>query len=379
LYLAAASAAIVALNLSSIYYMAYCAPFVVLFALVEGFRWERLGRGRVWLELWAAAAFVLVVTAPFLLPYVDVQRRLGVARGLEEVIRFSATLDHYRVALPSLTAALSLAAVAVVAGPINRRTRTLVMATAAFMLLAVWLSLGPVPHAAGQPMGWPGAYAWLHEHVPGYSGLRVPARFASIFFLYLAVLAGIGVSLLERLQPIVGRTIGAVAVSIFLIQAQPGAFPLNQPLLSPELVSPPPAYLTPSAALPPIYRAVDSLREGAILAEFPFGDPWYDLRYMFFSSLHRRRLLNGYSGIFPPSFLARQRVLARPLLDPEASAQALGGATHILVHRRAWSDDTGMKIGTWLEARGAAVIADADDAVLYALPMAERLVRRAKD
>ena len=95
--------------------------------------------------------------------------------------------------------------------------------------------------------------------------------------------------------------------------------------------------------LPAIYRAVDALRPGAILVELPFGDPWYDVRYMFFSTTHRRRLLNGYSGIFPPSFRARQRVLSRPLLDPGASAQAIGGATHVVVHRPAWKDDTGAR------------------------------------
>ena len=52
---------------------------------------------------------------------------------------------------------------------------------------------------------------------------------------------------------------------------------------------PAPAYLTPRNALPAIYQAVDSLRPAAILAELPFGDPWYDLRYMYFSALHRRR------------------------------------------------------------------------------------------
>jgi hypothetical protein len=121
---------------------------------------------------------------------------------------------------------------------------------------------------------------------------------------------------------------------------------------------------------------VMSLRPGAILAEFPFGDSWYDLRYMYFSATHRRRLLNGYSGIFPPSFLARQRVLARPLLDPDAAAQALGGATHIVVHRHAWADNTGVLVGAWLEAFGARAIGEGDGAILYELPLREGIAER---
>ena len=115
---------------------------------------------------------------------------------------------------------------------------------------------------------------------------------------------------------------------------------------------------------------------GAILAEFPFGDPWYDLRYMYFSVRHRRRLLNGYSGIFPPSYLARQRVLGRPTLDPEPAAQAVAAATHVIVHRPAWSDNTGALIGAWLETLGARVILEADGAVLYEMRMWEDLAER---
>jgi hypothetical protein len=375
-YLAGAAAALVALNLSSIYYMAYCAPFVVLFAVFEGFRLRRLATLRVWFELWAAAAVVVAVTAPFLLPYIDVQRRLGVARNLQELVQYSATIDHYRIALPGLVPALGLAAFALISAVFDRAARPIIISSLALVALAFWLSLGPIPHSAGQPLGWPGPYSLLHQYVPGYSGLRVPARFAMLFFLFLAVVASFGVAALERRWRTIGRLVGVLALSVFLVQAAPAAFPLNQPLVSASLVNPPPAYLTPSAELPAIYRAVDSLREGAILAELPFGDPWYDLRYMYFSGIHRRRLLNGYSGLFPPSFLARQRVLATPLLDLEAAAQALGGATHVIVHRSAWKDDTGRRLGAWLEQFGATVIADDDDAVLYELAVRPAIVER---
>jgi hypothetical protein len=375
-FLLGAAVALVALNLSSIYYMAYCAPFVVLFALLDGGRLRRLGNLRVWLELWAAAAIVLVITAPFLLPYLDVQRRLGVERGVEEIGRFSATLDHYRIALPGLAPALALAGVAVIGALFQRAARWTTAAMLLLLGLAFWLSLGPVPQSAGQPLGWPGLYRVLHEYLPGYSGLRVPARFAMLFFVFLSVLAACGVAVVERTWRLSGRAIAVLALAVFISQARPAAFPLNQPLPSEALVTPPPAYLTPSAALPEIYRAVVALRAGAILAELPFGDPWYDLRYMYFAGMHRRRLLNGYSGLFPPSFLARQRVLARPLLDLDASAQALGGASHVVVHRSAWRDDTGARLAAWLEQFGATVIADVDGAALYELPVRENFALR---
>ena len=369
-HLAAAVVYLLLLNLSSVYYMAYCAPFIALFVLSEALRTGRWRQGRVWLELWATAAMALVLTIPFLLPYMDVQQRLGVQRALDEVVLFSARIDHYQAALPGMAVAVVAAAFGVVGGVFDRERRWAMLTLVVFLVLAVWLSLGPVVRLGEQRLDWPSLYAWL-TGVPGYNALRVPARFASLFFLFLALLAAVGVSLIERRWRLVGHWVGGLVIVVFLIRATPDAIPINVALPSPGLATPPPAYLTPVNRLPSIYQSVESLRPGAILVELPFGDAWYDLRYMFFSATHHRRLLNGYSGLFPPSYIARQRVLARPLLDPGASAQAIGGATHVIVHRAAWLDDTGARVGAWLETYGAKLLAEGDGAVLYELPTRE--------
>jgi hypothetical protein len=377
-YLLGAIAALVALNLSSIYYMAYCAPFVVLFALFEGVRFKRLGTLRVWLELWAAAAVVLLATAPFLLPYMDVQSRLGIRRPLDELILFSARIEHYRAALPAMAAAIVAAVVGLAGGALTRGLRTTTMLTALLLGLAFWLSLGPVVRFGDGTVQWPGLYAYLHNYVPGYSALRVPARFASLFFVFLALAAGIGVNVVERRGRVLGQLAACAVIILFLLRSTPGTLQMNAVLPSEGLATPPPVYLTPAPELPPIYRAVSSLEPGATLAELPFGAPWYEVRYMFFAATHQRRLLNGYSGVFPPSYLARQRVLQRPLLDPERSAQALGGATHVIIHGQAWADDTGARLGAWLEQFGATRIFDADGAALYALPVRENFAQAQK-
>ena len=370
-WLAAAAAFLVALNLSSIYYMAYCAPFVVAFAVLEAIRSGRWRLGRTWLELWAAGAAVAVVTAPFLLPYIDVQQRLGIERPLQEVVLFSARVEHYRMALPAMAAAVAAAAIGVIGGMFTRGLRWATTTALLLIVLAFWLSLGPVPQAGTQVLNWPALYGYFHDYVPGYKALRVPARFASLFFVFLAVLAAIGVNVIERRRRLLGHAAAAVAIIVFLLRSTPEPLQMNAVLPSAGLVTPPPAYLTPSAHVPAIYQAVDALPPEATLAELPFGDSWYDLRYMYFAATHQHRLLNGYSGLFPPSFVARQRVLARLLLDPPASAQALAGATHVIVHRKAWADDTGARVGAWLEQFGATRLADADEATLYELPVRE--------
>lgn len=373
------AAAAIGLNLSSMYYMVYYAPFVAVFALCEMVYWRRWRRPRVWIELWAALAFIAAVTLPFLLPYVEVQQRLGVERSLDEVMRFSATLDHYFVALPGLVPAIAFALVAIFGMAVDRtrRTRWTTGVCVVLMLLAFWLSLGPVVQQAGRALTVPGLYGFLYDLIPGYRGLRVPARFAALMFVFLGLLASAGVRVLESRAVAVARAMAIIATVVFLVRATPDAFPINRTLPS-EALAPPPAYLTPAAQPPPIYQQVDSLRPGAILVEFPFGDSWYELRYMFFAATHRRRLLNGYSGIFPPSYLARQRILARPTLDPERAAAAISVATHIVVHRQAWKDDTGALIGAWLETLGARLIADSTGAALYEMPSREELAQNKK-
>jgi hypothetical protein len=266
--------------------------------------------------------------------------------------------------------AVGAAAVGLLAGSGIRALRWATLTTAALLALAVWLSLGPVVKDASEPLGWPSLYALLHSSVPGYDALRVPARFASLFFLFLAVLASYGVNAIERRWRRAGIAAAGVVIIAFVLRDTPGRMPMNAVLPS-EGLALPPAYLVPAPTLPPIYRALEGLRPGAVVAELPFGDPWYDVRYMFFSAMHQRRLLNGYSGIFPPSFRARQRILVTPLLDPGAATQALGGASHVVVHGAAWPDNTGELIGRWLLALGAVAIAVHDDATLYELPQRE--------
>lgn len=369
----------VGLNLSSVYYLAYCAPFIAAFALAELWRSGRLRDLRAWRELIATSLVVAVLTLPFVWPYVVVQQRYQFERTLQEVIAHSATLDAYRAALAKLAIPIALSAIALggtAAATAFRRRRmasarsapgpALAWVTALLALAAVWLSLGPVVQFSGRVLDVPAAYPLL-AHVPGYSGLRVPARFASVFLILLGVQAGIGLALVSARRARLGAMLSALAVSVFLWQGRHQRIPLDQPLPSQGL-APAPAHLTPATRLPPIYRAVQRLPPNAVVVEFPFGDPWYDVRYMFFAAAHQRRLVNGYSGIFPPAYRAQQAALGRPMRDSARARQALRATTHIVVHKGAWLDDTGAQVSVWLEHEGARLLGEVDGAALYEWP-----------
>src|SRR5262249_37717893 len=86
---------------------------------------------------------------------------------------------------------------------------------AAVGAVALLLSLGPEPTIWGHRVISAGPYAWLDALLPVLDALRVPARFASIVYLALTVLAGIGVaSVLRTRSPRAGAAITAALVAL---------------------------------------------------------------------------------------------------------------------------------------------------------------------
>jgi hypothetical protein len=240
------------------------------------------------------------------------------------------------------------------------------------LLLALWLSLGPVPHVRGQAIPGFGLYSVLLDHMPGFGSLRVPARYAMIAAVYLAILAGIGAAWL--LRPRLGgrgsRALAIAAAIAFLAEAAFAPLPVNQTWGDGGIVPPP--RVEPASRAPAVYRQLRSSPSLAVVAEFPFGDPAWELRYVFYSTVHWKRLVNGYSGGFPQGYKARVARLQRVNQFPVEAWQALIAArtTHVIVHEAALPAADVDILHAWLRERGAAEIGRFDSDVLYDLAYA---------
>ena len=81
----------------------------------------------------------------------------------------------------------------------------------------------------------------------------------------------------------------------------------------------PEARLYQGATLPSVYRAVDALPSAAVLAELPLGQPDYDLRAMFYSTHHWRRLVKPAAPWSPSA--------KRPIPSDRIQARAAATAT----------------------------------------------------
>ena len=183
----------------------------------------------------------------------------------------------------------------------------------------------------------------------------------------LTVLAGFGAAALAGRRA--GRLVLLVLAAAFLIEATSTPFIVNG-------MGPTPRYNLPEARLyrparaPVIYQEVAQRAASSVLVELPLGYPDFDLRAMYYSLVHHRPLLNGYSGFFPPDYLNVTFALGELPRHPQLSLDAMHarGATHAIVHESAFLGSEGPETTAALARLGARELFRDGPDVLLLLP-----------
>ena len=279
-------------TLSSLYYGIF---FVTYLAIVVPLVMIGAGRAdamRALRPLAAGAALSAVLTAPFTIPYFRAREAVG-QRGVEEVQIYSA-MPHNYLAAPYPNVMFGVSSWRNnLGGP--ERELFQGIAGPLLVVVALWppLSAARMAYALGlalafeASLGFNGySYSFLHTFALPYHGLRVPARMAILVGLSLAILVGFGaarIATLSRRRWLIGTALAILAAGILLEYR-------STVRLRYLWASPPPVY----EALPPSTR---------VIFELPLVDPDMTLEplYMYFSTFHWHRLVNGYSGFSPKS------------------------------------------------------------------------------
>jgi hypothetical protein len=234
-------------------------------------------------------------------------------------------------------------------------------------LMAVWLSLGPMPASMGRPLDLAAPYRVLYDVVPGFDGVRAPARFWMVGLLAVSVLGGFGAARLGA-RP-AGRAVLAAMWLLCLAEARVAPFVVNG--MSPvEGFTGPEPRLRQAGEASAVYAAVSRGPSGAVLAELPLGQPDFDLRAMYYSTFHWRKLVNGYSGFTPLHYGPLVAAFGGPAVDGGRAWSALrdAGVTAVILHEGAYPEGAGARLTSALRARGAEeVLRDGSD-VLLTLP-----------
>ncbi|HET9763505.1 MAG TPA: hypothetical protein VFR50_08320, partial [Casimicrobiaceae bacterium] len=288
---AAFTASYALLGLSNGYYFYFFAlPVIVVVAFELAQAPTR--RRRALAELAVAVMALASVALPVALVYYHLQQQ-GFTRTDEELGGLSARLPDYlhvpqggwdwRGLLPvgggerelfHGFVALTFAGL----GVLMVRTRAVAM-YAVIAAAAVWLSMGP----NGGPV-----YGWLFQHVPGFNGLRVPARFASVAIVGISMLAGAGFAwVLAQLPRAWGWGWTFAMAAIILLEGQHGANLSRVPLADAKSWN---------------RVAYDWLRTGPAGAALELNITEQDdfhpftTMYQLEAVRHRHPIVNGYSG-----------------------------------------------------------------------------------
>ena len=244
----------------------------------------------------------------------------------------------------------------------------------ALTCFAVAMSFGPHIHARGKLIEETNLYGLFYDYVPGFDGLRVPARFGMIVALGLAALSAFGIVAVRRSRH--GRVLSALAGAAVVVESLAIPLPLNgndTNYKQPDLVALPP-FVATGDGVPRVYRMVAQLPPSAVVLELPFGEVAFEARYVFYSASHRRPLVNGYSGGAPAEYGLLAEALKDLHRDPDRAWRALASseATHVIVHERSYADGRGAEIAEWLRRHGAAELANVDGDRMFALVEATR-------
>jgi hypothetical protein len=251
----------------------------------------------------------------------------------------------------------------------RQRFRALGTPEGFFCLLIVgawWLSLGPTPRVLGRVLEMPAPYGFLYNVVPGFEGVRVPARYAMVVAFGLSIAGALALAPLLRRRG--GLAILAVVSIVFFAEAHGQTFSVNGMGSTQGYALPEPRVEPPRRA-PAIYRDVAKLPRDIALLELPVGDSNWDLRSVYYSTAHWRKVVNGYSGFFPPGYGLLVLALTDPSRSSDLSWQVVraAGVTHVIVHERAFRPPEVEQMERWLRSHGAReMLRDGSD-VLFAL------------
>jgi hypothetical protein len=339
-----------------------CGYYFFYLTLFAGLWLAWLGRrrltARAWIPLgafWLAAAIVL---APVLSGYRTIQAGYGFKRSPVEIVNYSADIAGLWSAPPDslvwswlsgLNGGVSsesqqfpgltvvVLACAAIALAMERRTARGTTAFYVVTAILMWLlSLGPRPALHGGTLDVPGPYALLAA-LPGFDGMRVPARLWMVSVVCLSACAALA---LARIQaPRTRRIVFAVAALGLLADGWPRAIGVAEA---------PPMRVTRTPAVARL-----GLPMAATETETMYGAIAQD-----------RPVFNGYSGYAAPQHPALIDMLERRdtrILDRLAATAPI----EVVVE---WINDPDGGWRSWLDAYGAVRTGGGDGWTAYLIP-----------
>jgi len=284
---------------SSVYYLVFLSAALAIAGPILVSMAAPPLRGRVMKSLLLGALLSAVLLAPYINVYRQAAAETGGRSRQEALLAYGAGPKHYLATMPSsvlygsttgtwgqhekrlFPGFIVMLLVAVSLWPPFDRRR---LAYALMLAFAVDISFAH----RGLLLGW------LYDHVFAFRGLRVPPRIAQLMLMAAGALAGFG---LARLADIVRVsrprwTNALVVVAVGLTALEYASKPMH---------------LVPVSTTPSAVAAWLASQPPGVVAEFPAPGPISEgipeVYYQYESTFHWKPLLNGYSGMYPTTYV----------------------------------------------------------------------------
>jgi hypothetical protein len=336
--------------LSCIYYGLFLATLLgggaVLFLMSD----RQVPLRRALPPLGAAFAVVAVASAAYSIPYQRVHRLVG-DRPIEEVHTFSAQPVNY-LAVPEGNWLYgnpgrpghgerrlfpgTIVTMLAIAGLVVRRPSPRMLVYLLLLAFAFDMSLAYSGFS----------YSLLARFVGAFRGLRALARLGIFVVMFLAILSAYGYAIMVRRFPPAARAAICGALIAGMLAEYATSFPVADFPAEP----------------PPVYRVLAHQPRG-VVAEVPMAVPGEtrEGRDAYLSTFHWFPIVNGNSGNFPPTYLAR---IDRMREFPSAAALyqlRYDRVTYLVVHESAYPQEDVDAIHRAMEGVAAADMGIYDD------------------
>jgi hypothetical protein len=315
---------------SSVYYVVFLAAALVVTAPILIWMAEPGVRARALKSLLAGAVLAAILLAPYMLAYGRAAAETGGRSREEALLSYAAGPKHYLATTPS---SLLYGGTMGTWGQHEKRLFLgfVVMGLAAFSLwppfdrrrlvYALMLVFAVDISLAHRGLLLP----WLYDHVFAFRGLRVPPRIGQLMLMAAGVLAASGLS---RLLEVVGKSRPRLVTTVAVLAV--GVTALEYASRPMRLV---PLSGTPSA----VATWLASQPRGAV-AEFPAPGPLSEgipeVYYQYESTFHWQPLLNGYSGMYPTTYVEWIEAMRDFPSDESIAALARRHVTYITLHEK---------------------------------------------
>jgi len=330
------------------YYALYLSLYAGLFILLYVVSKKKFTDWRFWTKMGLFVLSVFLIIGPFFQQYLLVRKEMGFVRE----IGFSANLTSYLATSPLNRIygqfalhflkpegalfpglfALMLAIFGLV-GAMRRNIKKKPLVESPIVLYSV---LGFLSFLF--TFGSKGPYVFLYKCVPGFDGLRVASRFHIFVMFALAVLSAFGIKAFFSSLRLKKRS-QYLVTSLFMIIVLVEYLSIPIPLKS----------VAVKEDIPKVYKWLSRQKDEFPIIELPLPRPeerisLVECPRLYYSTYHWKKLVNGYSGYFPPLYDELKRRWQRHPFEDNIKDLMDLGVKYIILHSSLYIEEELEKI-----------------------------------